>query len=397
MTPSENQQENQQETLQETQQESQQQAQQESQQQAQQQAQLTQDTTSFSIWKVVLPVIIGLSVVVILFIHDARKENLEKVWESIHFDARAILCIILAFLFMLGRDFGMSWRFRALTDRQISWKSAFEVDFLCEFTSCITPSAVGGSSMGMVFLNTKGIEFGRATTLMMTTLFLDELFFVLSCPIIVLLTPESELFTTGKGAFTHGIKITFWIVYAVLFIWTLILFAGIIWRPYWIKSVLDHVTRWKWTKRWHDNALQLGDNMVATGKELRTKPFHFWFEVFGGTALSWTSRYLVVNALFLGFVASADPYQWIIFAREFILWVVLNVSPTPGGSGVSEWLFSEYYGDLLSSAGLALILAIFWRIISYYVYLAIGAIIVPGWLRRSVRKYKNEANDKKLQ
>lgn len=347
----------------------------------------------FSLWKVLLPVLIGVSVVVFMFIHDAKKENLEEVWRSIHFDARAILCIILAFLFMIGRDFGMSWRFRALTDRELKWKSAFEVDFLCEFTSCITPSAVGGSSMGMVFLNTKGIEFGRATTLMMTTLFLDELFFVTACPIIVLLTPAGELFSVGEGAFAHGIKITFWAVYSVLFAWTLILFTGIIWKPEWIKKVLNKVTSWKWLRKWHEGALSLADNMVATGKELRTKPFRFWLEVFGGTALSWTSRYLVVNALFLGFVASADWAQWLIFAREFVLWVVLNVSPTPGGAGLSEWLFSEYYGDLVSSAGMALILAIFWRIISYYVYLGIGAIIVPGWLNNSVKKLRKKKNN----
>lgn len=349
--------------------------------------------SSFSAWKVILPVLIGVGVVVLLFIHDAKKENLSEVWAGIHFDARAIFCIILAFMFMIGRDFGMSWRFRALTDRELPWKSAFEIDFLCEFTSCITPSAVGGSSMGMVFMNTKGIEFGRATTLMMTTLFLDELFFVVACPFIVLLTPSGELFSVGEGAFSHGIRITFWAVYAVLFIWTLILFTGIIWKPFWIKKVLNKVTEWKWLSKWHSNALDLADNMVATGKELRTKPFRFWLEVFGGTALSWTSRYLVVNALFLGFVPSADHAQWLIFAREFVLWVVLNVSPTPGGSGLSEWLFSEYYGDLVSSAGMALILAIFWRIISYYVYLGIGAVIVPGWLKNSVSKLRRKKKD----
>lgn len=343
---------------------------------------------TFGAWKVLIPVLIGVGVVVLMFIHDARKENLETVWQSIHFDTRSILCICLAFLFMFGRDFGMSWRFRALTDHKLPWKSAFEVDFLCEFTSCITPSAVGGSSLGGVFLSTKGIEFGRATTLMMTTLFLDELFFVLACPVIVLFTPANELFAYGAGSFAHGIRITFWIVYAVLFAWTLILFTGIILKPYWIKSVLGKITDIKWLRRWHDQAEGLGDNMINTSKELRTKPFRFWLEVFCGTALSWSSRYLVVNALFLGFVASATPKQWIIFAREFVLWVVLNVSPTPGGSGLSEWLFSEYYGDLVSSAGMALILAIFWRIISYYVYLGIGAIIIPGWLKNSVHKIK---------
>lgn len=127
--------------------------------------------------------------------------------------------------------------------------------------------------------------------------------------------------------------------------------------------------------------------MVATSVELRTKPFGFWLEVFLGTALAWTSRYLVVNVLFLGFIPTDDPFQWVILARQFVIWVVLMVSPTPGGAGLSEWLFSEYYGDLVPTAGMALILAIFWRIITYYLYLLIGAIMVPAWLKKTIDKH----------
>ena len=49
--------------------------------------------------------------------------------------------------------------------------------------------------------------------------------------------------------------------------------------------------------------------------------------------------------------------QWVIFAREFVIWVILMVSPTPGGSGLGEWLFSNYYGDLVPTAAMALVLA----------------------------------------
>ena len=349
----------------------------------------------FSFWKVILPIVIGLAVVVVMFIHDAKKEDLASVWDSIHFDARSILCIILAFCFMFGRDFGLTWRFRALTDHKLPWKSAYEVDMLCEFTSCVTPSAVGGSSLGMVFLNTKGIEFGKATTLMMTTLILDEAFFVLFCPIVVLLTPAGEIFSSGGATFSHGIKLTFWAVYAVLFVWTMILLLGVIWKPQWIRVVLTKLFKLKWLRRWAGKADELSLNMIATSKELRGKPFKFWLEVFGGTALSWTSRYLVVNALFLGFLPQCNPEQWLILARQFVIWVVLMVSPTPGGSGLSEWLFSEYYSDLVPSAGMALILAIFWRIISYYIYLVIGAIIIPGWLKNSVQRMKGKSNESK--
>lgn len=340
----------------------------------------------FSAWKIVIPVIIGLGVIVLMFVHESKKVNLSDVWHDIHFTWRTWLCIALGFLFMWGRDFGLTWRFRALTDRQLSWGKAYKVDFLCEFTSCVTPSAVGGSSLGMVFLNSQGIEIGRATTLMMTTLFLDELFFVVSCPLVVCLTPPKYIFASDADAFSHGIMYTFWIVYGFIAAWTFLLFAGIIWKPEWINRLLNGISKWSWLKKWSNNLVELGANMVATSKALRQKPFIFWLEVFGGTAVSWLSRYLVVNALFLGFIPADDKWQWVILARQFVIWVVLMVSPTPGGSGVSEWIFTNYYGDMVPTLGVALIMAIFWRIISYYVYLGIGAAIVPSWLKDSYQR-----------
>ncbi|MDE6077540.1 MAG: hypothetical protein K2G29_07395, partial [Muribaculaceae bacterium] len=64
------------------------------------------DKSFFSLWKVLLPVAIGLGVVALMFWHDARKENLGEVWHNMHFDARSLICIVLALLFMFGRDFG---------------------------------------------------------------------------------------------------------------------------------------------------------------------------------------------------------------------------------------------------------------------------------------------------
>lgn len=356
-------------------------------------ADLNVEKKYFSLWKVILPVLIGLSVVILMFWHESKKDNLAEVWHDMHFTWRSWLCIVLGFVFMWGRDFGLTWRFRALTDRQLSWGKAYKVDFLCEFTSCVTPSAVGGSSLGMVFLNSQGIEIGRATTLMITTLFLDELFFVISCPLVVCLTPAKYIFDSGGGAFSEGMKLTFWIVYSIIAAWTFILFTGIIWKPEWISKLLNKISGWKILKKWSSNIIELGNNMVATSKELRKKPFIFWLEVFGGTAVSWVSRYLVVNALFLGFIPQDDRWQWMILARQFVIWVVLMVSPTPGGSGVSEWIFTNYYGDLVPNIGMALIMAIFWRIISYYVYLGIGAVIVPAWLKESLGRFHKKKKD----
>ena len=339
--------------------------------------------STFKTWKVIFPVVIGLVVVAFMFWHDARKENLAAVWGEISWTPRAIGGVLLAWAFMMGRDVGLTWRFRALTDCTLSWRRAFRVDWLCEFTSCITPSAVGGSSLGMIFLNTQGVEFGRATTLMITTIFLDELFLVVSCPIVVLCTPAREIFASGASDFSQGIALTFWIVYAGIAAWTALLFIGIILKPQGLRATLHAICGIRLLRRWQPKVDAMGDNMVATSGELRSKPFGFWLEAFGATALSWLSRFMVVNALFLAFLPQDDPWQWVILARQFVVWVILMVSPTPGGSGLSEWLFTEYYGDMVPMAAMALILAIFWRVVSYYIYLVIGAFVVPRWLQQT--------------
>lgn len=325
-------------------------------------------------WKIILPVAIGLGVVAWLF----HREFNPQVWESIEFTPRVIACIALAWLFMLGRDAGLSWRFRAITDHDLSWLKAIKVCYLCEFTSCVTPSAVGGSALGMVYMNREGIELGRATTLMLTTLFLDELFFVVSLPVVMIFVPYDDLFGFDHSTFNVGLQTVFWIVYAAITLWTLLLFLGIIVRPRAIHTGLVRLFSLGWLRRWRDKIDTLGENMETAGHSLRKRPWRWWLETFGGTALSWCSRYMVVNALFLAFVPTAS--QLVVFARQFVVWVVLMVSPTPGSAGISEWLFTTYYGDLIHSAGMALIIALLWRIISYYVYLIIGACIIPGWI-----------------
>ena len=84
------------------------------------------------------------------------------------------------------------------------------------------------------------------------------------------------------------------------------------------------------------------------------------------------------------FVPSASGL--LVFGRQFVVWVVLMVSPTPGGSGISEWLFANYYGDLIGDLGVAAVLALVWRLFSYYIYLIAGVSLLPGYFGKNARK-----------
>lgn len=340
----------------------------------------------FSTWKLLLPVLIGVGVVAWMFARDAENHDLGSLVGVIDWGPHVLFSLLLAWIFMAGRDFGLSWRFRLLTDNELPWHRAIRVNFLCEFTSAVTPSTVGGSSFGMIYLHGEGIELGRATTLMLTTLFLDELYLVVMAPVFVLFTPVGELFSMSSEVLGFGIETAFWLIYTGIVLWTAFLFFGIIVKPHGIRALLRRLFRLRVLRRWQPQVDAMADNIVETSASLRGKPFMFWVRVFGATTISWLSRYMVVNALFLAFVPAANPEQWLILARQFIVWVLLIVSPTPGGSGISEWLFTEVYGQLIPTAGLALLMALFWRVISYYVYLIIGACILPKWLKKSFSK-----------
>lgn len=122
---------------------------------------------TFKAGYILLPVLIGLSVVGWLFYREFNPE----LFSDIHFSWRLVGGLLLAILFMFGRDGGLMWRFRFITDRELTWRQAFRVNMLCEFTSAVTPSAVGGSSLIVLFLNKEGINAGRSTALTISCLF----------------------------------------------------------------------------------------------------------------------------------------------------------------------------------------------------------------------------------
>lgn len=327
--------------------------------------------------KTALPIVIGVGVVVWLFLKDFNPAALSM----LTFNTRTVVALAACLLFVFGRDFGLAWRFRTITDGHLSWRRAFRVDLMCAFTSAITPSAVGGSALAIFYLNREGIKVGQATTLTLTTLFLDEMFFVVFCPILVLVLPIDELFGTTTGnVFLESVKVIFWLVYAGIVAWAAILFIGILARPEWLERTVIKIFSLRWLRRWKEGAVRMTSGMRATSTWVKGQSKRWWLNVFGATTLSWFSRYLVVNALFFGFVPAAS--QLLVFGRQFVVWVVLMISPTPGGSGVSEWLFTNYYGDMIGDLSAALVIAMIWRVVSYYIYLVAGVCLLPSYFKK---------------
>jgi uncharacterized protein (TIRG00374 family) len=270
---------------------------------------------------------------------------------------------------------------------------------LWEFTSAISPSTVGGTALAVVFIHKEDISVGRSTSIVLATSFLDELYFVIMLPVLLLIIGGDILFTTslqGTGAaLLNNLLIVTLVGYAVILAWVLFVGYGLFIDPDKIRKTLIYLFRLPGLRRWSESAVRAGDDIVESSHVLKQKPASFWIKAGTATFLSWTSRYWVVNAIIMAFYAVND--HFLIFARQLVTWIMMIISPTPGGSGFAEAILGRYISDAIPAdaaytGGIALAIAIIWRIISYYPYLIIGASIVPGWLQR---KFKSPLLKKK--
>ena len=340
--------------------------------------------------KVILPAVIGLGVVAFIF----YREFDPGVFGRVTFTWTSALWLFAAFLCMMGRDFGYMIRIRVLADWKLTWLQAFRVIMLWEFTSAVTPGAVGGTSVATVYVHKEGISVGRSSAIVLMTSVLDELYFVIMFPLLLLLVGSGILFAIPDSpGWTHGLMAVALVGYSIKLIWVLGLSYGLFINPRGLSKLIYGIFHLPLLRRWKRAAGKAALDIIVSSKEMKSKKPKFWIHSLLSTFLSWTSRYWVVNFIILAFFgmhAFGVHEHFLIFARQLVMWIILLVSPTPGGSGVAEFMFDKFLGEFIPIAGFAIALAFLWRLISYYPYLIIGALLVPKWINDKFSASKNK-------
>jgi uncharacterized protein (TIRG00374 family) len=334
--------------------------------------------------RVILPVIIGLGVATWLIVRNIDLQLLEHIrWTS-----RSYLWLSIALLMIVARDLGYILRIRLLTDYKLQWKQSFQVIMLWEFASALTPSVVGGSALATLLIHKERISIGRATAVVMITALLDELFYIIIVPIVLLLIIGYPIFSShGFEIFGYEINSKYLFIFGYLFMVVLVVIIAyaIFINPRGFKWLLIRIFKMKWTRKWRYGAMIAGNDIIITSGEMKGRSIVFWAKAFGTTFLSWSARFMLVNFLILAFLPVDNHLH--IYASQLVMWVIMLVSPTPGSAGVAEISFNSFLSPFLV-AGLAPILALFWRVLTSYIYIIIGSIVLPIWLARVFAKKK---------
>ncbi|MDB4534698.1 flippase-like domain-containing protein [Vicingaceae bacterium] len=333
----------------------------------------------FTAKKIAIPIIVGLAVATYILYSNTNWEEFYKiVW-----DIKTLGWMLVALLMMVIRDLSYMYRIRVLTSKKISWRNCFDVIMLWEFASAITPSVVGGSGAALYILKKEKLSSGKSTTIVMITALLDELFYVVTVPVVILFVGTEFLFPIDFEkeiiGITFSVKGMFVLGYGFILFLCLMIIYGIFINPKGFKKLLIQIFKWKLFSGWSSKIDKVGDDIITTSKELREESVSFWLKAFGATFLSWTARFWVVNFLLLAFTPIGN--HLIIYGRQLVMWVIMLISPTPGGAGIAEFAFQGFLSDF-TPLGLAGLLAILWRLFSYYPYLIIGFFILPKWLKK---------------
>ena len=312
---------------------------------------------------------------------DYKVETLSDTLQMINWSYATFLWLLLALVFMVGRDFFYMLRIRVLTKKQLTWKQCFDVIMLWEFASALSPGVVGGTAVAMFILKKEKIDLGRSTAIVMITALLDNLFYLFLIPVVFLFISQDQLFPLHFGA-SKSVAVIFWSGFGVKLLLCFFLFFSIFLYPKLAAKLLKSIFSLPLINKWQALAIQTGTELQMASKELKKENFIFWFKAMFATFFSWTSRYLVINCILNAFIDMNFLDNILLLGKQLVLWLLMMISPTPGGSGVAEFAFGELLATFSSSVILIAALALIWRLISYFPYLFIGVIVLPKWLKK---------------
>ena len=354
--------------------------------------------------RLIIPLVIGIGFIGYMFWQKFDYESFLK----IEWTGTTLFWIGMAALFMVFRHFCYMARLRIITNGEFSWRKAFELIMIWEFSSAVTPTSVGGSAVSMFVLAREGIAAGRSAMIVLYTVVIDTFFYLFMLAFYLAVFGFVFLDANDDALYT-----AFWAAYGFMFLYGSAFFYGVLISPKGLQKLLLFFVRLPLLNRFKKNVLKTTEDMALASAELRRQTWKFHVGAVLSTVGAWSSRFLVFNCLAIGFIVYAhDPdihgyytqfmegqmqfspfvQQVFMMARQQAMYILMAIMPTPGGSGGVEYAFLAYHSDYIVQEGsLGIIIALFWRILTYYTYLLIGYITVVRWLNAAKPK-KLEAN-----
>lgn len=276
-------------------------------------------------------------------------------------------------------------KIRYLSEKMLGWVASFRVMLSWDFTSSITPSTIGGAPMATYALTKEGFKLGQSTAIILYSVLLDQLWFALAVPILLISGIFYEVIPNSMGMVGHA---SMALLYIGLLSYAGLMAYGVLKNPEAIKKVVSYIFKLPFLRRWRDKIRKEADNLVEYSHELRKKPASFLLKTFCLSTLSWIARVALPTIVVLSLLP-ADAILSLL--RSLAMNLAFLIMPTPGGSGGVEGLFALFQGPLIERTAFIGLAVFAWRVISYYISIGLGMMATTWYINRSmIDKYQEK-------
>lgn len=305
-----------------------------------------------------------------------------------HLKPKRLPGLFIALIVSLLRLWFVAAKIRYLAEKRLGWMQSFRVVLTWDFTSSITPSTIGGAPMATYAMSKEGLTLGQSTAIILYGVLLDQLWFALAVPILLVAGIFYEVIPSNIGAVG---EVSMFLLYAGLLTYASLLAYGVLKNPAALKKVVNAVFKLPFLRRWKDKVSKEAENLEEYSHELRKKPTSFLVKTFFLSTMSWICRIALPTIVILSLLPANEILSLL---RSLAMNLAFLIMPTPGGSGGVEGLFAVFQGPLIERTAFIGLAVFLWRIISYYISIGFGMMATTWYINRSViENFSNNSSE----
>ncbi len=286
------------------------------------------------------------------------------------------------------RVFFGGWRLNHVSHGRLGLLGGIRGQLAWDFFSNVTPSTIGGGPIASAYIaRDRNLPLGEATSIMLFSILLDQIWFALSIPGLLVCGMYLEIIPSSLG--TVGLW-SFTLYFLGLMVWVLVFGYCTLFRPQLLERAVDRVFRLKALRGFRERALGVMGQLRHRARILRSQPARFYVKGFALTLVSWLNRYLLVVFILWSVFPGVD--KPLVLLRTIALTLGSVILPTPGGAGGLEGLYALFFGPPLVPEALVAPTLLTWRLLGYYLFIALGAFLSMHQVQQTIRR-KRQAQD----
>lgn len=346
---------------------------------------------------------INILLVLFVFYNFAREQGgVHPLSELIAGNPKWRYLVVAFFLYILTITFNtLKYIFLILhnTGRFRPWFS-FKLASIGRYYDLITPLGSGGQPFEIYYMKKNGYSSDTATAAPMTKYMIWQFSFFLLCLIILILYSKDYLSSPL-------VLICAWIGLGIVLLIFLFIFLMSIankFGAFMVVNVLKLLHKVKIIKNYRVTlfkVLKFVKSYQYNIKRFAKEPILIISEIII-TALGIISNALIAYFIYLAFAETTDVSWWDIVCKVCICELASSFIPLPGGSGAQELSFNALIGYLFPEGSFFWAVLI-WRILTYYIHLLQGCVILIGDFvvskikqRKTISKNANQTEQTEL-